>query len=587
MRELKHPIRNTSFSVKILLIIALAVIPMVAITLVSMLELSHRSEERQLYLVQNNYDQVLSSLAESMTSIHDVSTLVTVSEQVNSALAEADGADIRQQLVTFEQVSSYARIVEMGHIDTAIYFFLNDDYLVVQNRSTRYRPISNLDRTEWGASVLSSQGRPVWVYVDETIERGQTSLALARTIMDHSDYTHSLGVLLVTLDATQVQSMLRSALPGQYVGICAADGTVYIDNGEALPDGILSAPYATSGQFERRNLENEAYLICSSRLNDSGLFLVSFLRESVITQEIAVAQRRVFLAYLIIFAAMAALLIPMTSWLLRGIRQLRQQLSDVPVHGLRKLKHASQGDEIGQLVTTYNGMVDEIQRMLTVQYDLGREKASAELKALQSQINPHFLYNTLDMVSWMAQRQETENIQQVMQALSQFYKLTLSGGRDIITLEEEFRLCDAFMRIQQMRWPDAIDYLVEADDEVLDARLPKITLQPLIENAIKHGIMQRGEAHGSIIVSATLEWHDGREWMALSVQDNGVGMRDSQHEMNKGTGSHYGMKNIEMRLSLFFEEEIHIQVDSEMGLGTSVSMTLPVIRQEEENGHET
>ena len=298
-------------------------------------------------------------------------------------------------------------------------------------------------------------------------------------------------------------------------------------------------------------------------------------------QEVSVVRNRVLVSYLAIFLLMALILLPTTSRLVRRIRQLGRQLAEVPTQGLKKLQPAVQQDEIGQLISAYNTMVDEMERMLTTQYDLGRAKAGAELKALQSQINPHFLYNTLDMVSWMAKKQETDKIQQVMVSLSQFYKLTLSGGRDIITLEEELRLCDAYMRIQQLRWEGAIDYMVEADDELLHARLPKITLQPLIENAIKHGIMQRGEARGSIIISAALEEEKEGRWMTLSVLDNGVGMENSEEQLQKGGGGHYGMKNIEQRLALFYDREIHIQVDSEAGLGTCVSLTLPVIEDEE------
>lgn len=586
MKKLIHLLRNMSFSLKILFIVLLTVVPMVAITFISMGELAHSTEERQLYLIGNNYAQVLSTLSEKMAAIHDASTLITVSEQVNRAIADADRTDIRSQLSAFEQVSAYARIVEMGDNQTSIYFFLNDEYLVVQDRSTRYRPISSIQGTAWGKTLSDNQGHPVWVYVDESVERGKSSLALARQLMDQNDYTQTLGVVLVTLDEKEVQHILGNALPGQYIGICTGEGAIYSDNGVSLPEGYTISVRDTGGVFVKMVWEDVPYLLCAHELNDTGLFLVSLLPEELVSEEVVFAQRRVMVFYVIVFLIMASLLVPATSAMMKGIRQLRRQLSDVPKQGLRKLKHTNQGDEIGRLITAYNGMVDEMHHMLHVQYDLGRAKAGAELKALQSQINPHFLYNTLDMVSWMAKRQETDNIQQVMQALSQFYKLTLSGGRDVITLGEEIRLCDAYMSIQQLRWVGAIDYMVEADDELLSACIPKITLQPLIENAIKHGIMQRGEARGSIIVSAIPETIGGRPYMTLSVLDNGVGMQDCQQEKDKGSGSHYGMKNIEMRLSLYYEEAIHIQLDSEVDLGTCVSLTLPVIIQEEDTKHE-
>ena len=564
----------------------LTVVPLVAITFISMGELAHSTEERQLYLIGNNYSQVLSTLSEKMTTIHDASTLITVSEQINQAISGVDQTDIRSQLSAFDQVSAYARIVEMGHNHTSIYFFLNDEYLVVQNRSTRYRPISSIQGTDWGQLLADNQGHAIWVYVAESAERGKSSLALARSLMNHNDYTQTLGVLLVTLDETEVQRILDSALPGQFLGVCASDGTIYTDNGVLLPEGYSLSVWDTGGSFVNTVWEQTPYLFCSRELNDSGLFLVSVLPEKMVSEEVTFVQKRVMVSYVIVFLLMAAVLVPATSAMVKGLRRLRRQLADVSEQGLHKLEHTNQKDEIGQLILAYNSMVDEMQHMLHVQYDLGRAKAGAELKALQSQINPHFLYNTLDMVSWMAKRQETDNIQQVMQALSQFYKLTLSGGRDVITLGEEIRLCDAYMSIQQMRWAGAIDYMVEADDELLSACIPKITLQPLIENAIKHGIMQRGEARGSIIVSAVQETIDGKSFMTLSVLDNGAGMQDCQQEKDKGSTSHYGMKNIEMRLSLYYEEDIHIQLDSEVGLGTCVSLTLPVIFQEEDKKHE-
>ncbi len=122
MKKRIRPLRNMSFSLKILFIVLLTVILLVAITFVSMRELSHGTKERQLYLIGNNYAQVLSTLSEEMQAIHDTSTLITVSGQVNQAIADADQTDIRSQLSAFEQVSDYARMVEMSHHHTSIYF---------------------------------------------------------------------------------------------------------------------------------------------------------------------------------------------------------------------------------------------------------------------------------------------------------------------------------------------------------------------------------------------------------------------------------------------------------------------------------
>ena len=570
-----------SFSAKIMLIVFLAVLPMVAITLVSLYELKLSTDGRQMSLIENNFDQAHHTLEEKMQGVHAISTLLTVNEQVNTALRSASKEDMRQQLSSFEVITAYVRNIEMSHEGTKIYLFVDDEYMIAQDRSTRYRAISALQGMPWSSSLLNGMGHPQWIYTESLLEKGQRSLSQMRVLMDHNDYTQTLGVLAVSLDEAQVQSVLGNAIAGQFVAICTADGMVLTSNGAEKPPMDMLPVRSMQDAFSLLTLGVSEYYIAARELRNSGLYLLSILPRSLMNQEVSIVRNRVLLAYLAIFLLMALLLLPMTSRLVGRIRQLGRQLVEVPTQGLKKLRPAVQGDEIGQLITAYNTMVDEMERMLTTQYDLGRAKAGAELKALQSQINPHFLYNTLDMVSWMAKKQETDKIQQVMVSLSQFYKLTLSGGRDIITLEEELRLCDAYMRIQQLRWEGAIDYMVEADDELLHARLPKITLQPLIENAIKHGIMQRGEARGSIIISAALEEERDGCWMTLSVLDNGVGMENSEEMLQKGSGGHYGMKNIEQRLALFYDTDIHIQVDSEAGLGTCVSLTLPVIEDEE------
>lgn len=579
MKIVPRFLSRASFSVKLRLVMLLAVVSLLAASLIFVAFLSRRTAERQLYLIQNNYDQVRSNLEEKVASVYNSSTMITVNEEVNRALSDAGDMDMRSQLSAFEQISSHARTIEMGNSQISIYFFLDDSLMVVQERSTRYRPISSFWDSDLGKALEYNHGYPVWGVADESVEHSQGGLALARELSDQHDYTRTLGVLLISLHEKQVQTALNSVLPGQYLGIYRDDGVVCASNGVALPAEFSFSSDSTGGELR----EDGKFLYCSAQLSDTDLYLVSLLPKALVAQGTRYAQRNILVLYLLVFGVTGLLLFPLTGGMVRDIRQLRRQLEDVPEHGLRKLSRVNLEDEIGRLVTAYNGIVDEMQHMLQVQYDLGRAKAGAELKALQSQINPHFLYNTLDMVSWMAVRKEMDNIQQVMQALSKFYKLTLSGGQDIITLDQELQLCAAFMSIQQMRWTGAIDYIVEVDDELLPARIPKITLQPLIENAIKHGIMQRGEARGSIIVGAISEEINGKPYMLLSVLDNGVGMKDCQEEMNKGSGSHYGMKNIEMRLSLYYEEEIHIQVDSEADLGTCVTLKLPVVTEEKDH----
>ena len=250
---------------------------------------------------------------------------------------------------------------------------------------------------------------------------------------------------------------------------------------------------------------------------------------------------------------------------------LKEQMLQIRMGNVCKMEENRSRDEIGQLISNYNVMVDKVEALLKEQYILGQKKVEAELKALQSQINPHFLYNTLDMINWMSQKKETENIRSVVQAMSRFYRLTLSKGKDIVTIRDEVEMCGAYMEIQKRRYRGRIFYEAEVDEDILDCMIPKITLQPFLENAIIHGISENGDGRGMVILNGWME--DDR--ITLSVTDDGEGMKEADKKKSH-QGSHYGLSNIEHRLELFFGEKIPVQIESSPGIGTCVIINIPI-----------
>lgn len=222
-------------------------------------------------------------------------------------------------------------------------------------------------------------------------------------------------------------------------------------------------------------------------------------------------------------------------------------------------------------------MIRRIRKLLEEQYQLGQEKKEAELMALQSQINPHFLYNTLDMINWMASKNETENIRDTVLSLARYYKLILNKGRDIITIGLEIELCEAYIAIQQKRYRGKILFELDVEEQIRDYLIPKITLQPLIENAITHGIMEKSSGRGNILISG---WEEDDD-IFLSVTDDGVGMITGQEMEQKHKGSKYGLSNIETRLKLFYNMEKCITFESTQGIGTCVSIRVRKIKEKD------
>ena len=210
----------------------------------------------------------------------------------------------------------------------------------------------------------------------------------------------------------------------------------------------------------------------------------------------------------------------------------------------------------------------------------------AEYRALQAQINPHFLYNMLDMINWLSKSGKSEEVSIAVQSLSKFYKLTLSKKEVTTTVAEELNHVSLYVKLQNMRFENKIDFLIDVPDEILDCEIPKLVLQPIVENAILHGILGKESKAGSIVIMA---WLEGRD-IVFVVSDDGVGI--PQEQMDKilsgdgksESGSNIGIYNTHRRLQLYYDnQDFGLTYRSTLGIGTEVEIRIPVVIHESED----
>jgi two-component system sensor histidine kinase YesM len=312
------------------------------------------------------------------------------------------------------------------------------------------------------------------------------------------------------------------------------------------------------------------------RIGDTNLYLVSVISYQATSEALGNIRNQMATVYMIVCMMLLIFIFPVTRSITHRIFLLMNKMSQVRQGRLNQLDISPRKDEVGQLVSSYNYMINSVQELMAEQFKLGQEKNGAELKALQSQINPHFLYNTLDMINWMAQRDERDNIQQVVYALSDYYKLILNKGEDFVTVRDEVRLSEIYMEIQRKRFRNRIQIETDICEEAMDCLIPKITLQPLVENAIIHGISEKPGGKGTIKLKGTIE--NGR--LRITVEDDGVGMQSARSERSKHRGSGYGIKNIEKRLELFFGQPTDLCFRTSDGGGTCVSFDVSIVKHE-------
>jgi len=229
------------------------------------------------------------------------------------------------------------------------------------------------------------------------------------------------------------------------------------------------------------------------------------------------------IAYLILMLCVLAFSI-VAAWFIsrsiyRPIQKLHNVTTTITQNDLQPLMDSHNMDEITELGMSFNIMIGRIKELLDAKVQEQENLQKSELRVLQAQINPHFLYNTLDTIIWMAESRKTEDVVEMVSALSSFFRTTLSKGKDWITLHEEIQHVESYLTIQKMRYRDILDYTIDVDPDILDCTVLKLTLQPLVENALYHGIKNRREG-GTITVRG--KRLDEKE-ILLEVVDDGAG----------------------------------------------------------------
>lgn len=240
-------------------------------------------------------------------------------------------------------------------------------------------------------------------------------------------------------------------------------------------------------------------------------------------------------------------------------------------------------DEIGELGQSFNHMIARIDQLIQMVYVEQENKRTAEMKSLQEQIKPHFLYNTLDTISWMARDYDAEDIVRLVDALTNMFRIGLSHGKDIITVKEEITHVSNYLYIQKIRYKDKLNYVIHVDESLYAVEVPKLILQPLVENAIYHGVKAK-RGGGTITITGVPEGEN----LVFTVQDNGAGMpQEKVEELNRRMSERsvldeqksFGLFYIRERIQLCYGKGYGVHVESTLGEGTRVTITLPLYQK--------
>ena len=395
------------------------------------------------------------------------------------------------------------------------------------------------------------------------------------------------GVLLLHLNYTGLKLLLDGVTLGNggYIYLTDGNGEIIfhpraqlIDSGMEQENNRQVAGYR-DGVY-REEFQGKDRVITVKSVGYTGWKLIGVAPEQAVSLNRLKTQLLVVFAAALILSLMTITNSYISSRITVPIRNLERSVNEIERGNLNTVVDAQGSYEIRHLSQSVQSMARQIQVLMADVVSEHEKKRRQEFDTLQSQINPHFLYNTLDIIVWMIENEKPDQAVKVVTALARFFRISLSRGRSIITVRDELEHVRNYLMIQNMRFKNRFTYTIEAEEEILDLASLKLMLQPLVENAIYHG-MEFMDGDGEIMVRA---WREDKE-LYFQVEDNGLGMTQEQIKRlfsdqphtGSSRGSGIGVKNVNERIRLYFGGEYGLSIESEPDEGTVVTIRLPAV----------
>lgn len=383
------------------------------------------------------------------------------------------------------------------------------------------------------------------------------------------------GMVIIELAEKLVKSRLNASIGNNgFLYICDEDGEPVV-----YPDGKDPKALREWSRQEEGISRNRGLTIRRT-LRSCGWTVIGVVPWGDLTDNIRSIIFSTVLVCLSLLALSLLIVVRMTTHILQPINRLNQKMGQVAAGDLSVRTEITHYDEIGMLMERFNEMVRQIDRLVQQEAENQKQLRLAEFKALQAQIKPHFLYNTLDSIKWIAVIQKNSGIVKAVTALSKLLKNMSKGVDEHITLRQELDFVNDYVIIEKLKYAEMFDLKVVVEEEGLyDAKIVKLTLQPLVENAIFSGI-EPGGKDGTILIRAYGE----EGCLYVSVRDNGIGipeevvpqLLDHKEKLKGDQMSGIGLPNVDRRLKLIYGEEYGLSVESQMGKFTQITVKIPL-----------
>jgi two-component system sensor histidine kinase YesM len=537
---------------------------------------------------EDNLEQV-DRIIISMYADQDVSNGPVSMYDVISTPAYLDSRDENQQIRISRNF--FQRLLMLRNDFNSYYIYISPEKILSDSLFGKTRIDYHPTEEEWYRKTVAAGGKtaifpPHLPYQLRGTDRKVISFGRLLQNLDNPK-AKPYGVILLDLSESAVDSIVDRVELSPETGVLFLDEgglPVYSRNaedGDMIPDSALQQ--VMNGKEGRLNTtwKGGKALLTFSTSNVTGWKLITLTPYNELHQY--GKKLLPFYSLLALFAILTTTLLSFaySKFLYRPIQHLKSAITQAKMGNFDFQIQAYSGDELGQLTFSFNSMLSTIKTLITEKYGEKIARQEAEFKYLQAQINPHFLYNTLQIIHGMAIRRDAPEISRVSTNLAKIMRYSLSGGRNIVPLKDEMAVVSGYLGIQMLRFEEFLQYEIELDESLHVYGILKLLLQPVVENSIFHGIEARGE-DGQIRIACRKEEH----LLFIKIWDNGVGMSETalaslivrmESDEDPDEGNSIGLRNIHKRIQLTYGPEYGLLVESAEGEWTSVTVRIPAV----------
>ncbi len=567
MKKLLHWFNGIKLRYKLAIFYSLfCFLPVMLLFWLSFLQMRSIIDDKGKMNLQSYLQQSVSSMDRTLDGYNSLSDYIAFDRTLAEVFSMEYGTPYEQYEQLTQKVDPILRTASYFHGGMQQITIYTDNGMV--KHDTTVAPVSEIEETDWYQKTLEHPGLNWFAnYQEET-------LFSARKLA-FSGAREGVNILYMDVDYQKLFTPYAETLISECgLYITDQDGKLVFE--ESRFSGKNQNYDLTYSEFlEQRDRGSTDYIILCEQSNTTGWTVWLYQPVGLAGEAMRPIGVMAGVTILIcIFAAVLAYFI--TSGMVSSrIERLTHFMQEVQEGSMDMQMESDDRDEIGMLYRGFGSMMKRIRTLINEVYLSKITQKEAELKALQAQINPHFLYNTLSLINWKALAAGEEDISRMTLALSTFYRTALNRGRNVLQVETELSNTRAYLEIQSMLHDGDFDYEIEAQTEILQCESLNLILQPLVENAIHHGIEEKTDGRGKITVRGWKE--DNCVW--FMVEDNGVGMEQEVADKiltmeSKG----YGVRNVNERIRLCYGEKYAMKVESVVGKGTKMTIHFPARR---------